>query len=729
MFQRVCLQPLYFLFAFSFLTACSEVWNNPHNQEEQGIKVYYSNFVTAPKNLDPARNYSAEESIFNEQIYDPPLRYHYLKRPYELEPNTLVAMPKVSYLDENLEVVDKQSSKLLYSRYEFEIKPNIYYQPHPAFAKDEQQNWRYNFSHKQEAKAYKTIKDFKYTGTQELVAQDYVYQIKRLADPALLSPIRELLSEYIVGMRAFSEQLTENRATSKYPNDFVDLRNLEFEGVKAQGKYRFSILLKGRYPQFKYWLAQDFFAPIPFAVDRFYNLVGLKENNISLSFYPVGTGAFMLTEHNPKAQIVLEKNPNFREEYYPNEGEAEDKERGLLKDAGKPLPLIDKAVYRLEKEALPIWSKFLQGYYDRSGIGVDSFDQAINVSSAGIDLAEELKERGIYMQKALLPIVYYMAFNMLDDVVGHQTNTTKQERVRKLRQAISIAYNEEEYISIFANGRGVAIQSMLPLGIFGSVDGEAGINPYSYDWINNKAQKKPIEVAKKLMAEAGYPNGRDEKTGEPLVLNLDSIATSNGRYPWMKKQFKKLGIELNVRATDYNRFREKMQTGNAQIFESGWGADYPDPENFLFLFYSKNSQVKTGGSGVNAGNYVNAEYDKLFDKMKLMDDTQERFLIVQKMLDILRKDAVVASGFNPYAYALNNKWVSNLKSHAISKRNLQYYNLDPKVRAQYQAQWNKPSLWPLFITALFFALLMALVFYLYQARQKQRIKIAGDKKT
>lgn len=728
MFQRLVFVFFRFFTVVFLLSGCSEVWNNPHVQEKSGLKVYYSNFSSPPKNLDPARNYSAEESIFNDQIYEPPLAYHYLKRPYQLEPNTLVSMPTLSYLDKNFKVIDKDSPKLAYSRYEFELKPNIYYQPHPAFAKDEQQNWYYDFSNKDDARGYKSIADFKQTDTQELIAQDYVYQIKRLADPKLLSPIRDLLSNYILGMSKFSKKLTELRAQSSLPNGFVDLRNIDFEGVKTDGKYRFSIVLKGRYPQFKYWLAQAFFAPIPFAVDRFYHLPGLKENNISLSFYPVGTGPFMMSEHNPKAQIVLDKNPNYREAYYPSEGEASDQARGLLKDAGKRLPLIDKAIYRLEKEAFPIWSKFLQGYYDRSGISSDSFDQAVSVSASGIDLADELKARGIYMQKVLLPTIYYLAFNMLDDVVGQQDDKKQQLRARKLRQAIAIAYNEEEYISIFTNGRGIAMQSVLPDGIFGVATGKARINPYRYDWVNNRPQKKPIEVARKLLAQAGYPNGRDKKTGEPLVLNLDSIAVSNGRYAWMKKQFKKLGIQLNIRATDYNRFREKMQSGGAQLFESGWGADYPDPENFLFLFYSKNGQVKTGGSGVNASNYSNPEYDRLFDKMQLMDDTPERFVIVQTMLNILRKDAVVASGYNPYAYALNNKWMSNLKAHAISKGNLKYYNLDATVRADYQKQRNQPSLWPLLITALGLLLLAFSVFYLYRTRQAQRIKIAGDER-
>ena len=92
----------------------------------------------------------------------------------------------------------------------------------------------------------------------------------------------------------------------------------------------------------------------------------------------------------------------------------------------------------------------------------------------------------------------------------------------------------------------------------------------------------------------------------------------------MIKQFKKINIQLNIRSTDYNRFQKKLSTGNAQIFQWGWMADYPDAENFYFLLYGANGQVKAGGSGVNASNFENKEYDALFDKMQLMEDSPER---------------------------------------------------------------------------------------------------------
>ena len=113
-----------------------------------------------------------------------------------------------------------------------------------------------------------------------------------------------------------------------------------------------------------------------------------------------------------------------------------------------------------------------------------------------------------------------------------------------------------------------------------------------------------------LLAQAGYPDGRDPRDRQAAELNFEAIATGpddKARLNWLRKQFAKLGIELVVRATDYNRFQEKMRKGTGQIFIWGWNADYPDPENFLFLLYGPNGKVKHQGE--NASNYANPEFD------------------------------------------------------------------------------------------------------------------------
>ena len=403
----------------------------------------------------------------------------------------------------------------------------------------------------------------------------------------------------------------------------------------------------------------------------------------------------MLTENNPNRQMVLSRNPNFHGETYPVEGEPEDQNAGLLDDAGRELPFIDHAIYSLEKEAIPSWNKFLQGFYDTSGVASDSFDQAVQFGAKGdAQLTEDMKEKGIKLLTAVTTSSYYMGFNMLDDVVGgHGSNP---ERARKLRQAISIAVDYEEYISIFANGRGIPAQGPVPPGIFGSLEGEEGINPIVYEWDRNKPVRKSIDAAKKLMIEAGYPGGRDEKTGRQLLLYFDSTGAGPGSkalLDWISKQYKKLGIQLVIRATDYNRFQEKMSKGTAQIYMLGWNADYPDPENFMFLLYGPNGKVEHKGE--NGSNYNNPEFDALFEKMKNMENSPARQIVIDEMVTILREDSPWLWGWHPVAFSLHHDWYKNAKPNLMANNTLKYKRVDPTIRSEKRELWNQPVLWPL----------------------------------
>lgn len=700
---------------FAVLLACYAgaalslpVLNNPHGPETAGKKVLYSVFSSRPKHLDPLVTYNLDDSVFIDQIYEPPLEYHYLKRPYQLQPLTLTQMPVVTYLDAQGRTMAKAGSRTAYSRYTFDIKPGIMFQPHPAFAKNRQGEPVYQFGSAAESRAFKSLSDFTESGTKELTADDYIYQIKRMADPSLQMPIWDLVSHYIVGLTELRDDISTLRA--QYPGQWINLNEFILSGVSQQGKYQFSITLRGVYPQFKYWLAFHFFAPIPMEVDRFYNQPGLAEKNISLDFYPVGTGPYMMTKQNVNEEIVLERNPNYHDDFYPLEGETGDVENGLLKDAGKKLPLIDKVSFRMESEAIPVWTKFLQGYYDRSGISSDSFDQAVNVTVEGIGLSDDMQRKGVQLSRSQDPATYYLGFNMLDNVVGGF-----DDKQRKLRQAIALAYDENEQISIFRNGRGEVANSPIPPGVFG--------------YQSTKEEVHSIERAKQLLAEAGYPGGRDAKTGKPLILNLDTTTgggADSSRNTWLIKQFQKIDIQLNIRATDYNRFQEKMEKGNAQIYFWGWFADYPDPENFLFLLYGPNGRVGSGGSGVNSSNYNNPQYNILFDQMKNMEDSPQRLAIIQKMLAIIKRDMPWASAFHPQSFVLNNAWVSNYKPHGISKANLKYQNIDQSLREQKRREWNRPVLWPLISFMLVILIIIIPGYRAYQRRIHRRVIEKND---
>ena len=245
------------------------------------------------------------------------------------------------------------------------------------------------------------------------------------------------------------------------------------------------------------------------------------------------------------------------------------------------------------------------------------------------------KERGIQMPRTLESSNWYLGFNWLDPVVGKGKTPDEQIRNRKLRQALSIAIDWEEFVRVFeSKAAGEPAMSAVPPGVFGFRPD--GINPTVYDVVDGKPKRKSIEVAKKLLAEAGYPDGRDAKTGQPLVLNYDYqralTPELKAEVEWMVKQFAKIGVQLELRATDYNRFQDKADKGSLQIFWWGWQADYPDAENFLFLLYGPNSQALTQGNGNNTANYQNPEFDKLFEEMKYLDDGPRKQQVMDQMV-------------------------------------------------------------------------------------------------
>lgn len=683
------------------LNGCGErAWNAPYPSSESKSNTLYSSFDERPKHLDPARSYAANEYAFIAQIYEPPLQYHFLKRPYELVPLAAMEVPKPDFLDQggNLLPDDVSTDRIAFSEYEIVLKPGSRYQPHPALATREGGGFLYHHLTPETIAKLNTLADFSETGSREVTSDDYIYQIKRLANPKLHSPIASIMSEYIVGFSEFGKMLASASPASSDDRDgsdgFLDLRKFQLEGVTKLDRYRFKIRLRGKYPQFVYWLAMTFFAPMPWEADLFYSQPGLEKRNISLNWYPIGSGPFMLTENNPNLRMVLSRNPNFHGEQYPQEGEADDASLGMLADAGKPLPLIDKAIYSLEKEVIPRWNKFLQGYYDTSGVSSDSFDQAVKFGAGGeASLTDEMVAREIKLATAVETSIFYLGFNMADPVIGGDS-----EENRYLRQAISIAVNFEEFISIFRNGRGVVAQGPIPIGIFGSRAGLDGVNPVVFDIENGKPKRKPLDEARALMVKAGYPNGKSAKTGKPLVLNYESASAgpdSKAQLNWMRKQFKQLGIQLVIRATDYNRFQEKLRKGTGQLFMFGWNADYPDPENFMFLLYGPNGKVAHAGE--NAVNYDNAEFNRLFDQMKNMDNSPQRQVIIDKMVDILRHDAPWIWGFYPKGFSLYHSWYGNVKPNLMANNTLKYKRIEPELRNQRQQAWNPPVVWPLMV--------------------------------
>ena len=259
----------------------------------------------------------------------------------------------------------------------------------------------------------------------------------------------------------------------------------------------------------------------------------------------------------------------------------------------------------------------------------------------------------------------------------------------------------------------------MPPGIFGYLDGEAGINKVVYEWRDGAPRRRDTAAAKTLLAEAGWPNGRNAKSGEPLVLNLDTTGGGMGdksRLDWLTRQFAKIDIQLVIRSTDFNRFQEKIRKGAVQLYYLGWNADYPDPENFFFLLNGAEGKVEKGGE--NASNYRNPEFDRLFHEMKNMDNNPRRLSIITRMNHLLHEDAPWVYSFHPKSYALGHAWLKNRKPSDVGHNNLKYQRLDVAQREQKRLAWNDPVLWPLVIGAILLVLVLAPAIRSYRQRER-----------
>jgi ABC-type transport system substrate-binding protein len=251
------------LYCINFACATPWVLNNPYPQDQDQENIFYSSFTEQPKTLDPAVSYSANESLFIAQIYEPLLEYDYFLRPYQLKPLTATQLPQIKYLDaQGKQVAAGNLTTPAYTVYTLQIKKGIFYQPHPALAKNNTGQYRYHHLAADYLvdKGIEQLADFKHTGTRELIVDDYIYQIKRLANPAVSSPIYGLMSDYILGFKEFARALP-------HFNGYVDLRNYPLSGLKKLDDSTFEITLKGEYTQFLFWLAMPFFSPIPWEAD------------------------------------------------------------------------------------------------------------------------------------------------------------------------------------------------------------------------------------------------------------------------------------------------------------------------------------------------------------------------------------------------------------------------------------------------------------------------------
>jgi oligopeptide transport system substrate-binding protein len=692
------------LLSLAFATGMRPV-NSPYPGADREANALYRSVTAETTEMDPATAYI---STYIFDVLEPPFVYHLLKRPLELTPLTATSIPEP---EERVLTVEGKEVKAIV--YRIDIKKGILYQDHPCFAPA---------NHGLTAKAVaelRTVRDLPLKGTRELKAADFVLGVCRLADSRLECPIYNILEKNMLGLVEYKDRLEKvletervkrkaaagigyNReADEKYapiPVDYFELaRGLPF--VKETGPYSFELALKHPYPQILAWLTFSFFAPVPQETLDFYSQPVLLERSFSLENDIVGTGPYVLEVSDPIHQIVMTRNRNFRHEVYPSlpEPDPDDaqavanyrymKSAGMLEDCGRKLPFIDKVVYRIEKESIPRWNKFVQGYYDESSIEAELFDETVQLSSEGGSiLTPELERRNVRMIQAMPAITGWIEFNMGDDVVGGYT-----EDACKLRRALSIAYDSEEEIELLKNGIGIVAQSIIPPGIFGQTTDRAGMNRCVFDWDEEAGRpvRKPVEEAKKLLAEAGYRDGVDA-SGQPLVLDymIGAMNTSTrAQITFLRRQFEKINVGLKITLVDGNRFHKKREAGTFQLCGCGWAADYPDPENFLFLY---NNHPPGEGMNKTGYRYHRPQYNELYLKMQCLPDSPERLAVIREMLGMLSHDAPSIFKMHPVKYSLYHGWLRNATPEVRCDR-IKYIRLDLEARRAYREKYNQPQ--------------------------------------
>lgn len=539
------------------------------------------------KGLDPIQADDEYAGTEVSHAYEGLLQYHYLKRPYTLIPNLAEAMPEVS-----------KDGKT----YVFKIKKGVLFQDDRCF---------------------------KATGGKgrELVADDFIYSFKRLADPALTSSGWWVLDGRIEGLNEWHDE-----ASILGKADY----SRALSGLKALDRYTLQIRLNHPLPVFLYMLAMPFTYVVPHEAVETY---GQEFMN-----HPVGTGPYRLTEYNPNQRLVWDRNPTYRKELYPSDGAPGDKEAGLLRDAGKPLPLNDRLVDTVYEEQQPMWLNFLDGKLEIAGIPKDSYAQAV---TQGKELSPELKRKGILLTTRPLVDTVHLTFNMADPLMGKN---------KFLRQAMSTAYNAALFIDTFYNGRAVEAKGPIPPGISG-YDPDL-VNPY---------RRYNLAKAKELLAKAGYPGGEGLP---PLEYQTLSDSTSRQWTELDQRIFAALGIHLKISTNSWPEFMAKVKGRRGQLWSFDWSADYPDGENFLQLFYSKNASP-----GSNDSNYSNPAFDRLYERSLSLPDGPGRAALYRRMVGILVEDCPWIFVAHRLGYTLSQAWLRNYKPSAFEHSMAKYWRV------------------------------------------------------
>ncbi len=482
---------------------------------------------------------------------------------------------------------------------------------------------------------------------RELVSDDFFYSLKRMADDANQPKGWWLLADAIVGFDEFKK--TQN-AADKFDYD------APVEGMVKINDHEFEVRLKQPFFNFLYKLAMFQTSVLPREAVEFY---GERINR-----HPVGTGPYVLKNWVSGSRMSFERNPTYREEFYPadpgmNEdgtepymGYQDDVALGFYRDAGKRLPIADRVEVTFFVEPQPMWLKFLNRELHYTTVPKLAYDQAFIRRNRR--LRESFAERGIRSAPVPLLDMIYNGFNMEDPDYGGYSKDKKL-----IRQAISLMYNYDEINEAFYNGQNLLYDGPIPAGMDGHPEGHYA--PKSYRGPN---QQKAL----RLLKQAGHPNG---KGLPPLKYYTSRQPESIAMAEMNKRALARIGIDMQIESVDFSTLSDMLRNRRATFFGLAWGSDYPDAENNLQLFYGPYKSPMS-----NNFNYDRPEFNRLYEKIRIMQPSEERTKLYVKMRDIIIEDAPMVGSMARIRNYLIHDQLENFKPVEVFSNWPKYLNLE-----------------------------------------------------
>ena len=524
-------------------------------------KVLRYAFEVAETSFDPHKISDVYSNIANKAMFDTPLRYDQLARPAKLVSNVLVGMPEVS--------PD-------FKTFVLHVKPGIYFDNDDAFAGKK----------------------------RELIAEDYVYSIKRLLDPKLSAPQLSEVEGYIVGSEEFLKRVRKS-GTMDY--------DAPIEGLKVIDRYTFQVKLNDPKPNWIYKFAD---CRVSCAVAR----EVVEKYGEDIGSHPVGTGAYRLKSWKRSSKMIFEPNPNYREEYYAAEPLADDKDgQAILATLkGRRVPMVGRIEVSIIEERQPRWISFINKEFDLLWrMPEDVGQQAVPNRT----LAPNLVKQGIRAELVPALDLAFLYFNMKDPTVGGYT----PEKVA-LRRAISLAYRSQDEIDIVY--KGLAIPAHTPYS-----PGVAGYDPN----FRTSASEYNLSKARALLDMHGYIDRdgdgyREMPDGTTLTLKSNSTPTEKDRAidELWRRSMDDIGIRLDVRKAKWPDLLKESNAGKLMMWFLGGSASEPDGETWLQSLYGPNCGFKG-----NRACFQLKEYDAAYEKAERMPDGPERTRLYQEMARLM----------------------------------------------------------------------------------------------